>query len=77
MTVLLTFGQDEVKAELTEHVVSMPSFSKMAVKRKIDLAEFTDENLKRKCARKSLRKELFGDAWKEYRQNLSSRTSDV
>jgi len=77
MTVLLTFGQDEVKAELTEQVVSMPSFNKMAEKRKIDLAEFTDENLKRKCARKSLRKELFGDAWKEYRQSVPSSSNEV
>ena len=66
MTVLHAPGQDKVKAELTEHVVSMPSFKKMAVKRKVDLEEFSDENLNRKCARRSRQKELFGDAWDEY-----------
>ena len=66
VTVIHAPGQERVKAELTEQVVSMPSFRKMAVKRKVDLEEFSEENLKRKCTRRSPQQELFGDAWNEH-----------
>ena len=59
-------GQEDVKAKLTERLVNMPSFWKVAEKRKANLEDFSEENLKRKCTRRSPHQELFDDAWNEH-----------
>ena len=66
MRVIHEPGQEDVKAKLTEKLVSMPSFRKMAEKRKANLEDFSEENLKRKCSRRSSHQELFDDAWNEH-----------
>jgi hypothetical protein len=70
MRVIYDPGQEKVKAELTEMVVNMPSFRKMVVKRKANLEDFSEENLKRKCTRRSSQKELFDDGWQEHLDNF-------
>ena len=66
MRVIYEPGQEDVKAILTEELVSMPAFRKKVAKRKASLEDFSDENLKRKCTRRSTHHELFDAAWNEY-----------
>ena len=73
MRVIYEPGQEDVKAKLTEKLVSMPSFRKMAVKRKANLEDFSEENLKRKCSRRSSHHELFDAAWNEYNEYLDEK----
>ena len=66
MRVIYEPGQEDVKAILTEELVSMPAFRKKVAKRKASLEDFSDENLKRKCTRRSTQDELFADALNEH-----------
>ena len=59
-------GQEDLKAILAEELVNMPAFKKKVAKRKASIEDFSDENLKRKCTRRSSHQELFDAAWDEY-----------
>ena len=70
MRVIYQSGQEEVKEKLTAMVVNMSSFKKMAEKRKVNMEDLNEKNLKRKCSRKTTQKELFDDRWKEHFDQL-------
>ena len=67
---LIEKNRIEVKEKLTEMVVNMSSFKKMAEKRKVNLEDLNEKNLKRKCSRRTTQKELFDDRWKEHFDQL-------
>ena len=52
--------------------------SRVASQLKTNLEEFSEENLKRKCIRRSSQKELFDDGWSEHLDEFYpfSRESD-
>ena len=70
MRVIYQSGQEEVKEKLTAMVVNMSSFKKMAEKRKVNMEDLNEKNLKRKCSRRTTQKELFDDRWKEHFDQL-------
>ena len=66
-------GQEDLKAILAEELVNMPAFKKKVAKRKASIEDFSDENLKRKCTRRSSHHELFDAAWNEYNEYLDEK----